>query len=162
MKPKPITETKNKKLLAQWRKRARMMTLDTLPAFLKELTSNYDHDYGTICHAVAAAAVGAASAVDHSPTGGITGFQSSCIMWEFCRQWMQWGDEPRRLQDQSNMLFPQYEEQFTTISKSTWAWLKKEAAKRLKNKVIMDKRVYDHMKSIVAGTVPFGYKVSNK
>lgn len=40
-------------------------------------------DKQEITDAVAAAAIGAARAVDSSPTGGITGFQASFIMWEF-------------------------------------------------------------------------------
>src|SRR5690349_20327046 len=51
------------------------MTLETLPEFLRHLTEDYHHDYGTICHALAAGAIATAYAMDRSPQGGITGFQ---------------------------------------------------------------------------------------
>lgn len=61
--------------------------------FPKKLTEDYGHDYGTIGHAVAASAIGAATAVDHSPTGGITGFQAGAIMWEFIQHWTHEGNK---------------------------------------------------------------------
>ena len=63
----------------EWMKRARDMTMADLPEFLRELTEDYDHDYGTICHAIAAAAVAAAWSVERTPQGGITGFQAGAI-----------------------------------------------------------------------------------
>jgi len=62
----------------EWYEEARKMTVEQLPMFLKKLVEDYQHDYGTICHAVAAGALSAAHAVNHSPTGGITGFQPLC------------------------------------------------------------------------------------
>jgi len=72
----------------EWYVEARGMTLDQLPKFVQRLTKDYQHDCGTICHAIAAAAVGAAWSVERGPQGGITGFQASCIMWEFITHWM--------------------------------------------------------------------------
>ena len=45
-------------------------------------------DYGTICHAMAAAAIAGASCMDHMPNadGGITGFQAGAVMWELTLQ----------------------------------------------------------------------------
>lgn len=64
----------------EWYEEAKKQTLNTLPAFVSNLVENYSHDYGTICHAITAAALGAANAVEESPEGGITGFQANCIM----------------------------------------------------------------------------------
>ena len=87
---------------------ARAQTVATLPEFVRKLTEDYSHDYGTICHAIAAAALAAAHAVDHSPAGGITGFQSGCIMWEFIQEWQHLRGKPLRLTNYEDMLFPQY------------------------------------------------------
>ena len=55
------------------------MTLETLPAFLKEL-AEYKHDYNTICYALTAGAIATAWALNRTPNGGITGFQAGAIM----------------------------------------------------------------------------------
>lgn len=155
----PIKE--EDKVHVQWYEEARKQTLDTLPDFLKKLTTNYQHDYGTICHAIAAAAVGAAWAVEHSPQGGITGFQGGAVMWEFMKHWN--GIEfPAWLRKGQDMLYPQYEEEFTTISKETWAWLQAEARKKLSADPKQPGRVADHWRAIVDGKVPFGYGVSER
>jgi hypothetical protein len=74
-----------KEIKEGWKKKAYEVTTDTLPEFLKELSEHYRHDYGTICYALASAAVAAASAMDKSEQGGITGFQAGHVMWQFIR-----------------------------------------------------------------------------
>ena len=146
-------------------------TVADLTEFVRHLTEDYGHDYGTICHAVAAAALAAAKTVDRSPAGGITGFQAGCIMWEFIRRWMQ-KEGPLRLVEHRGMLYPRHENEFKSISKETWEWLQKEARESLdgrKNRnpdgsVFSDStdahpEVIAHWETIVAGTVPFGYTV---
>lgn len=65
---KSITE--QDKIHEEWYKEASEMTLENLPEFLRKLTEDYSHDYGTICHAISAAAAAAAWAVEKSPCGG--------------------------------------------------------------------------------------------
>jgi hypothetical protein len=149
-----------------WYKVAKTQTVTTLPDFIKHLTEDYEHDYGTICHAITAAAIGAAQAVENSPQGGITGFQASAIMWEFIQHWMQFGDEPMRLVHYEEMLYPQYLHTFTSISKSTWKWMQAKAKEKLQEKgddgnanVRLAPEVEAHLKMIVSGIVPFGYSV---
>ena len=155
---KQLKEGKDKAILDDWYERTNGMTLETLPGFLKELTEVYEHDYGTIVHAIAAAALAAANAVEKSPQGGITGFQASFIPWKFFRKWNRI-ESPLRLLDFDKMLYPQYEERFLkTISPSTWKWLQKEAKKRIATSKGA-KRVVKHWKKIAKGKVPFGYKV---
>lgn len=79
--------TEEMKIQNEWYKEAKKQTVETLPEFVRHLTEDYSHDYGTICHAVAAAGIAAMYAVDNSPTGGITGFQAGCIMWKVIREW---------------------------------------------------------------------------
>ena len=159
MKKKAITE-KDKDIIEGWVKQTDKVTLDNLPAFLRELTQDYEHDYGTICHAVAIGAVAAAKAVNRSPAGGITGFQAGAVFWEFYKRWMH-EEGPARLIKYQDMLYPQYDNQFEkTISPDTWAWLQEQAKKNLGDKqATAHDKVLMHWKSIVDGKVPFGFKV---
>lgn len=114
---------------AEWLDRASKATIETLPNFLKEITENYQHDYGTICHAMAIAAIASARAINASPQGGITGFQAGAIMWEFIREWNYSGNKTGlKLVDYDNLLYPQYEDEFEkAISSGVWENLQKEA-----------------------------------
>lgn len=146
-----------------WYKEAesKKMTMKTLPAFLKKLTEEYEHDYGTICHAVTAGALATARAIDRSPGGGITGFQAGCIMWDFIKHWMHYKN-PMRLVDYENMLYPQYETKFTCITPSTWKWLRGKAKQNLKEKQQAHPEVLKHWQEIANGVIPFGYNVTKE
>jgi hypothetical protein len=150
-----------------WYKEAKEQTPDSLPGFLSRLANDYVHDYGTICHALAAAAIGAANAMDSSEQGGITGFQAGCVMWAFIKEWMCPNNEcGLRLIDYDNMLYPQYEEGFTqkTIKKGQWDIMRKQAAKLIEakgNSKTASPEVLNHWISIMDGKVPFGYTVKD-
>ena len=158
--PQRITEADG--VHKDWYEQAKRQTLETLPFFLKELTTGYQHDYGTICHAMAAAAVAAASAIDASPEGGITGFQSGAVMWEFIRSWS--GKEgPLRLIEFEHMLYPQYEDRFVgrTISKGTWTYIQTKARELLAGDLAhVHPDIILHWTNIVGGMAPFGYSVT--
>ena len=145
----------------KWYVEAKIQTLETLPEFCDKLANGYSHDYGTICHALTAAAIGAATAMDNSKQGGITGFQAGYIGWEFIKNWNGLTG-PAKIIKFSDLLYPQYESRFNTISEDTWNWLKKEAVKELDNPGMMSDDVATHMRSIVNGVVPFGLKVVDK
>jgi hypothetical protein len=141
-----------------WYEEARKVTAETLPAFVAHLLNDYHHDYGTICHAVAAAALAGAMAVEHDPAqGGITGFQAGAVMWEFLRVWDRI-DCPARLVKYEDLLYPQYDERFREISASTWKWAQERAASLLAGGGAHP-AVRAHWESIVGGTVPFGLRV---
>jgi hypothetical protein len=146
----------------KWYEEASKQTLESLPEFLSHLANNYVHDYGTICHAVAASALAAAYAMNASPAGGITGFQAGCIMWEFIQKWMNY-KSPLKLIDYGNMLYPQYKNKFDkTISKETWEYLQKEASKLLaESNEITSPNVINHWKAITEGVIPFGYRLED-
>lgn len=157
----PITEESG--VHESWYAEAREMTLEKLPEFLNRLANSYGHDYGTICHAIAAAACAAARAMDRTDQGGITGFQGGAVMWEFIVHW----DEsrlgkPLRILDYAEMLFPQCKEQFTTISESTWEYLQKRANELLAEHegTYINPSVRDHWRRIANGEVPFGFSVA--
>jgi len=155
-----ITEKDN--VHQEWYKEAKNVTTENLGEFVNKLVNEYGHDYGTICHAMAASAIAAAYAVDSSPTGGITVFQASAVMLEFIKCWKNI-NSPFKITDYNNLLYPQYEDSFTTISNDTWKWAQDEAKKNLES--IDDYtsiRVVEHWQSIVDGKVPFGLKVSDE
>jgi hypothetical protein len=146
----------------EWMKEAEQMTKENLLPFIEKLLTKYEHDYGTICHATAAAAIAAAwSVARDKEQGGITGFQAGAVMWEMIRGWGTFGDGPKKMMLYKNMLFPQYEYAFEkTIDKDTWEYLQKEARVLLSEKnELCSKSVLLHWQSIADGVVPFGYKV---
>ena len=165
MDKKVITE--KDKVHEQWYEEAKKVTPATIGEFVRHLTEDYVHDYGTICYAVAAAAVAAAHAVDHSPTGGITGFQAGAIMWEFIDKWGAMDKGPKRMVCYENMLYPQYEDKFDkTISKETWEYLQKKAKEHLAEngalRQLTSSVVVQHWESIAKGIIPFGYRVASE
>jgi hypothetical protein len=147
----------------EWQQEARAQTLETLPAFLAKLAA-YPHDYGTICVAIGAAAIGAAWALERSPSGGITGFQAGAVQWEFIRHWdaSGAGDNPQKLLNYGNLLYPQYADYFTTLSPETWAWAQEEAKRQIAKAEAnggIAGRVREHWESIASGNIPFGLSV---
>ena len=149
------------KLRDEWLEEARKQTPETIGAFVNHLINDYTHDYGTIVRAIAAAACGAAWAVEHSPQGGITGFQGSCVKWDFIQGWEQSKFEVgARLVNYEKMLYPQYEQDFEkVISSNTWSNLQKKASELINEGGCVHPEVLAHWKSIVDGKVPFGYTV---
>lgn len=144
----------------EWYKAAKNMTVDRLPEFIRHLTKDYKHDYGTICHAVAASGLAAMHAMNKTPIGGITGFQAGCVMWEVIQRWMNFSG-PLKLIEFENMLYPQFEHKFEkTISKTTWEYLQKRAKEFLAARTdAAAKTVVDHWKSVAEGNIPFGFKI---
>lgn len=144
-------------LTKEWQEEARTQTLETLPAFLAKLAA-FKHDYGSICRAIAAGAVGAAWAVERSPRGGITGFQASCVTWDFLEHWGHI-EAPAAIIRYDDMLYPQSAEKFNTIGKETWEHLQAKAAEFLAEKTAAHPNVVAHWRKIADGVVPFGYTV---
>jgi hypothetical protein len=161
MEKKQITEEMKEQ--DKWYEEAKKQTPETIGDFVKKLCNDYQHDYGTICHAVTAAAVGAAWAVENSPTGGITGFQGNFVTLQFMQEWG--GNKPPfKITNFDKLLYPQYKNDFTSISKSTWEWLQKEAKKNLEDNeseapISAHPDVIAHWQSIVDGKVPFGFTI---
>jgi hypothetical protein len=157
--------TENMRVHTKWYEDAKNQTVETLPEFIRHLTEDYEHDYGTICHAVAAAALASASSVNNSKQGGITGFQAGAVMWEFIGHWTHYDEETEvglRLQKFGDLLYPQYSDKFVTIEKETWTKLQERAKMLVKEHADgknVHPSVYAHWESIVAGKVPFGLRV---
>lgn len=148
----------------EWFKRAKdIRNIEELAAFAKELLVDTEHDYGTVCHAIAALALGAGHLGSY--TQGITGFQAGFVMWDFIKQW-EFNNNKCGLKiiNYDNMLYPQYGVNFEKVIKpETFKRLQEVAAKELSRPNIdfyVHPEVKAHWQSIVDGNVPFGYKVS--
>lgn len=124
--------TEEMKIHEKWFEEAKKQTVDTLPEFVRHLVEDYEHDYGTICHAITAAGLAGMYAVENSPTGGITGFQASCCMWGIVRQWSYGNNKcGLRMLDYDNLLYPQYGDKFKSITKDVLEAVRKEAAAKI-------------------------------
>lgn len=148
-----------------WKKMAKIVeSPEGLEKFVRHLKEDFQHDYGTAVHAIAAAMIAAYRAVDSGPGSGITGFQAGCLAWEMIDEFMCLGDGPKRIFAYRDMLYPQYKDKFTSLSKETWEDLQEEARKKF-NEIETDKQkdrnrpYWNHLKSIVEGTPPFGFTV---
>lgn len=139
-------------------------TTDELVAFINHVMNDYEHDYGTVVHAVAACAL-AATWCANECGGGITGFQAGFVMWDYIRHTMyQTNKCGMKIVNYDDMLYPQCDYKFEkTIKPSTWEKIQDLARERIesseKNNDIIAKSVMEHWKSIVNGEVPFGYTV---
>jgi hypothetical protein len=162
MKKQMITE--EMEVHKKWFEEAKMQTIDSLPNFLKKLSDNYIHDYGTICHAIVSAAIGAAWAMDKTDNGGITGFQAGCIMWGFIKQWNYSHNKlGLRLLDYDNILYPQYEDKFKNeITLEHWERIQEEAKNKLKENDHASTNVRNHWISISEGNLPFNFRLKEK
>ena len=135
-------------------------TIETLPKFIEGMMGE-NHNYGSVCCAVTAAALAAAWAANHHKNGGITGFQGGAIMWEFIQQWRYTNNKcGLKIINYDDMLYPQHGYKFTEkkISKDCWAGLQRLAKEKI-NEGHAVQSVLSHWGSIVDGVVPFGYSV---
>lgn len=127
---------------------------DQLMSFLTELETS-PSTYGTIVYKMVAAQFAVFNMMNR--TQGITGFQASFVGWEMIREYFNTGEDPVRLLKYKNLLYPQYEDHFHTISTDTWKYIQEEAAKNLSNdSVLCHPSVIAHWESIVGGKIPFG------
>lgn len=153
---------------AKYEPRLEEIKYGEIDAFIAEMMTDPLIDYGSVCLALGFAAAAAATAANRSPVnGGITGFQSGFVMWEFLRQWQpsMIGKSRTRIVNYDDMLYPQYEHKFApTITAGCWAELQKLAQAKLDDLTddLIASTVVDHWKSIVAGRVPFGYIIKGE
>lgn len=157
---KAITEEMH--LEKEWYKEAEEQTTDTLNSFINHIMNDYEHNYGTICHALSACALATIYACNKAEQGGITMFQASMVMWGIVRQLLYPDNKcGLRMIDYDDMLYPQYDDKFDkTIDSYTFNALQNEA-KELLEKDSAHPHVIAHWQSIVDGVVPFGYKIKD-
>lgn len=161
MKKQILKEETSKEIFEAWEQKTKSLkTIDDLSGFIKSLLDEYEHDYGTIIHACFHAMMATFRFMNNGPQGGVTGFQASCLGWMFVKNFIAMEDGPMKLLTFREMLYPAYADNFRkNISKDTWEFLQKEAKKNLEDTEEAHPKVVEHWKSIVAGEVPFGFKV---
>jgi hypothetical protein len=155
-----------KSVREEWARRAKAChTTDDLKTFVDELLAN-EYDYGAIVHACFAAAMAAFNVIEHSPQGGITGFQASCLMWMFIRQFgSHLPDAILHLRDWSRALYPQYESEFShTVHHKTMGRLVELAKAKLAEahsdpESLVHPDILSHWTLIAKGKAPFGLTV---
>lgn len=154
----PITEEMN--LQKEWFKEAGKVKEQDLLDFFQRIVHGYAHDYGTMCHAVAACAL--ASAWAANDVLGLSGFQAGFVMWDFIDNWFMKSDCGLKLVNYDDMLYPQYGSKFDkVISQETWNKIRKKAIENL-SRSYANPEVYAHWENIASGNVPFGYRVVNR
>ena len=146
----------------EWLPKAKEQTLESLPGFIRHLVEDYEHDYGTIVHAMTAGMVAAQSAINKTDQGGITGFQASCIGWSMIREYMGIeGTSGARIINYDDLLYPHKENVFREISQECWDSLQAQAKEMLgmEKEVVPHPDVKAHWQSIVDGKIPFGMRL---
>ena len=160
-KPQKISEEEG--IHKAWYDEAHGITVATLPKFINHLLTDYEHDYGTICHAIAAGSIATAYAMNKDEKqGGITGFQAGAIMWKFIQQWNYPVNKTGlRIIDYDNLLYPQYADKFQNILTPNQAEIiKNEAAVLLReNREYAHPDVLRHWERLAQGELPFGFIV---
>jgi len=162
-KERPAIHEEDKLDEAWFKKADKIKTPKELAEFLNTVMNGYVHDYGTVCKAIAVCAYAAAWCANsmEGANGGITGFQSGAVFWQFARRWLRING-PARLQRYENMLYPQYFDQFEKkLDKSVAGWLREEALKKLESAAEgTHQRVVAHWQKLATGELPFGYTLS--
>lgn len=164
----PITEA-DKDVIEGWMTDAKKVTKETLVEFIDRVMNGYHHDYGTVCHAMAACAIATAWACnrEEGAGGGITGFQAGAVGWQFLKGWgsPEVGETGSRLLNYDQIMYPQYDYTFQpTIPKVTWELLQEKAKKKIEGlgqDRDINRAVLDRWRSIAAGVVPPGLSVSD-
>lgn len=147
----------------------KISTPDDVKGLVEKVMKDFNYEYGVAPRSLAAALVSIACYM--SEEMGLTGFQASFVMWDFIRGYMKTGNKcGMKLVDYDDMLYPQYGHKFDKkISKETWKEIQNQAKLNLEK--YENEKVYgtyvspsvaNHWKSIVDGTVPFGFEVEEE
>ena len=161
---KAITEKNDQQVIEQWFKDAKGKDgVKSLDEFYRHLMNDYQHDYGTCCHAIVAMAVAAIEKM--SREFGITGFQHSCVMWGIIRR--EFRDHNKlglRLLDYDNLLFPQYQNEFRQcdISAEQAEKIRKQAQANLDERGIVAPEVKAWWTLLATGWLPDYVKVEGR
>ena len=152
-------ELKNKEII--YNRMKEIKTWEEFKPYFEDLMKNPIHGYGECCYQIAAAATVIAMIL--SDEYGITVFQAGAVMWEFMKEFNH-VEYPAKLVRYEDMMYPQYKGKFgKIISSGTWEWIQEETRKKfdeIDRKSPPHPDVELHWKNILAGIVPFGYKVT--
>jgi hypothetical protein len=146
------------KLRNKWKSAAKECRMDdgSLVKFMNELVK-FDHTYSSAPYAMACAALAAAWAIEHSPGGGMTGFQWGHGAMR-ALQLLNYENNKLgiRVQNYDNILYPQYEHMFTglEIDEKHAEEIKKAAEQKLKESPNANENVLNWWKALADGWLP--------
>ena len=143
------------------KERKNIKSLDDLMNYIQNIRDNYDIGYATAPRAIAQAAL--ATSYYLADMFDITGFQASCVMWDFIKDWSFRGKKCRmKIIKYEDMLYTQYNNKLQkTNSKDTFEALQKAAENNLKKHQFSSSAVIKHWKSILDSNVPFEYVIED-
>ena len=150
-----LNEEKDKTVLETWKERANEVnTPNELTDFVTSLINDYEHDYDTIVHAMWAAMLAAGNVINRSTQSGITGRQAKFIAWSAMDDLRGSVEGPKRILAYEDLLYPQYDDKFNTISEETHKWLIKKAEELLRKESNPHPDVKERWKMIASGSLP--------
>jgi len=163
--PRPKTKLEDPLLgrhleVDNWMVEAEGQSIATISGFLQHLTRDYEHDYGTKIGAFRAAMFAVRYILEYE-LGDLTPNQERALMWELIQDWLGVKDQPMRIIQFEMMLWPGNRSEFDTVmTRSTWTWLQERARQYLNTMGgSVPEATRQHWQQILAGVVPFGYKV---
>ena len=99
----------------------------------------------------------------HSLKKPITKDQAGAVMWNFIRHWLpDFATSPLRLLIYEDMLNPQFEKYFTSITPDIKEWLQQKAKWNLENIKDASDEVKKHWQEVADGKIPFGLGVEEE
>lgn len=147
-----------------WKEHAEKVRMsDEVKIFIDELQNNYEHDYGTIVHALEAVMIAAYNVLEKSPQGGITGNQAGYLGWTFVRRFITDTKGPQRVVTYEHLLYPHLvNRSFLAISKETMKWVREEAKRKLEQteferyEIQPNPELKAYWEELIAGKIPEG------
>lgn len=135
---------------------SKVFSTDELKTFCEEMIKEIDKDNAQeMITAVILAA--AHMVVNMFPEHIDTKDKSGTVMWNFVRHWMpEFSFAPLRILIYEDLLYPQFEANYRTISKEVWEWVKREAQILLDNKKDAVPQLCEHWQSVIDGNIPYG------
>lgn len=83
--------------------------------------------------------------------------RSSNIMWQFIRHWLpEFAFSPLRMVIYEDLLYPQFEKNFKTITPDIFKWVQESAKSSLEKHKSASPTLKAHWQSIIDGQIPYG------
>lgn len=140
-----------------YRRVLEVKTKEQLLEFLDKEIENEELTKDNIDHAIAAFMLAASNVLVQKHGNLIDKDKAGDIMWNFIRHWLpEFAYAPIRMLIYEDLLFPQFERNFKTITKDIQEWVKKQAEHNLKTHG--DKaapELVEHWRKIINGYIPY-------
>lgn len=89
--------------------------------------------------------------------------KAGAIMWNFIRHWLpEFAFSPLRIIIYEDMLYPQFEKNFKTVTPEVISWIQQQAKNLLESKKDVSPELKAHWQSIVDGQIPYGIMLEDE